>query len=265
MSKMDSVVPVKLDLNARFKFRCHRGIKCYTKCCSGIEILLTPYDILRLKNRLGITSDAFLSRYTQVKIDEKSSHPLVIMKMDDTKDKKCPFVTPEGCTVYSDRPANCRYYPIGQGTLKKKDETGIYEEEFYFFIKEPHCLGYREDREWTVESWRLDQGVDIYDNINREWKSLQLRKNLLGQTELDEKKQALFYIASYNIDSFRSFVFESNFLNLFEIEDSVVDSMRNDEVALMKFGFQYLKFIFMLEKTLTPRNDVIKKKKQEKT
>lgn len=131
MPKMDAVVPTKLTLNTKFKFRCYKGIKCFTKCCSDIDILLTPYDILRLKSRLGLSSGEFLSKYTYVKIDEKSSHPFVILKMMDDKERKCPFVTPEGCIIYTDRPANCRYYPIGQGTLKKAGEKGPEDEDFF--------------------------------------------------------------------------------------------------------------------------------------
>ncbi|MBI5665153.1 MAG: YkgJ family cysteine cluster protein, partial [Nitrospirae bacterium] len=75
MSKLDSVVPEKYTLDTKFKFRCHKGIKCFTHCCSNIEILLTPYDVVRLRKRLGISSGEFLEKYSFIKIDEKSSHP----------------------------------------------------------------------------------------------------------------------------------------------------------------------------------------------
>ncbi|HDH53218.1 MAG TPA: YkgJ family cysteine cluster protein, partial [Nitrospirae bacterium] len=120
MSKMDAVVPTKLSLDAKFKFRCHKGIKCFTMCCSNIEILLTPYDVVRLKKRLKMSSDDFLGMYTFMKIDKNSSHPHAILKMSDNEERTCPFLTDEGCTVYTDRPANCRYYPVGQGTIKKE-------------------------------------------------------------------------------------------------------------------------------------------------
>ncbi len=48
-------MPVQLALDDKFQFRCHKGIACFNKCCENIDIMLTPYDILRLKNRLGIT------------------------------------------------------------------------------------------------------------------------------------------------------------------------------------------------------------------
>lgn len=249
MSKMDNVVTTKLTEKSKFRFRCHKGIACFTRCCRNIDIMITPYDIIRLKNKLGISSEEFLDKYTIVKIDEKSSHPHLFLMMNDDEERTCPFVTSEGCTVYADRPANCRYYPIGQGTLKKEGKDGPEEEEFYFIIKEPHCYGFEEKKGWTVASWKEDQGVDRYDEINREWKALQLRRNLYGQDELDEKKKMQFFMASYNIDKFRDFVFKSNFLNVFDVDEETVDKIRDDEIELLRFGFKYIKYIMMLEET----------------
>lgn len=247
---MDVVVPVKLTLDSKFKFRCHKAIKCFTKCCSNIDILLTPYDILRLKNRLGLYSGEFLSKYTYIKIVEQSSLPHVILKMTDDKERTCPFVTHEGCTVYTDRPANCRYYPIGQGTLKKSGEKGPEDEEFYFFINESHCLGYEDDKKWTIKSWRIDQEVNIYDDMNRDWKAMQLRKNSPSQPELDDNTQAQIYMACYDIDKFRKFVFESRFLDTFDVDKETIKRIKTDESELMKFGFNYVKYILMVEQTL---------------
>jgi len=259
MSKMDVVVPVKLNLNSRFHFRCHKRIECFTKCCSKIDILLTPYDILRMKNRLNLSSGEFLSKYTFIKIDEKSSHPHVMLKMMDNDEKTCPFVTAEGCTIYTDRPVNCRYYPIGQGILRMEAGNGMEDNEFYFFIKEPHCFGYKEDKEWAIKSWQIDQEADKYDEMNREWKSIQLRKNIPGKDELDEKKQAMFYIASYDTDRFRRFVFESRFLDTFDLDKETVERIKTSDIDLMKFGFKYIKYILMLEQTLKVKEGVLEK------
>ncbi len=249
MGKMDAVDPNKLSLDSQFRFRCHKGIQCFTKCCSNIDILLTPYDVVRLKNKLGISSEEFLEKYTYMEIDEKSSHPFAMLQMGDDKERKCQFLTPEGCTVYEDRPANCRYYPIGQGTLQREGKEGPYAEEFYCFVKEPHGIGYNEKKEWTIKTWREDQKVDTYDEINKEWKALQMRKNLPGKG-LDENKQHQFFLASYDMDRFRRFVFESNFLNIFDIDDETVEKMKTDEMELLKLGFKYIKYIMMLEQSL---------------
>ena len=259
LPSMKDVEPGQLSLASRFKFRCHKGIKCFTKCCSNISILLTPYDILRMKKRLGLSSEEFLDQYTIMEIDDKSKQPVVRLKMLDDSEKKCPFVTEEGCTIYEDRPANCRYYPIGQGILRKDSPAGPVNEEFYFFIKEPHCLGYQEDVEWTIQSWKDDQEASLYDEMNRGWKEIQLRRNPMMK-ELDSNRQAQIYTAFYDMDRFRRYVFESRFLEIFEIEQDETDMVKTDDLALMKLGIRYIKFLLMLEEALKVRKEYLKDK-----
>ena len=91
LPSMKDVEPTKLTKNRKFKFRCHKGVKCFTQCCSQINILLTPYDIIRMKNRLGMSSEEFLEKYTTMDIEEKTSHPFVMLKMlDDLKGNRVP-------------------------------------------------------------------------------------------------------------------------------------------------------------------------------
>ncbi|MFP3866738.1 MAG: YkgJ family cysteine cluster protein [Desulfobacteraceae bacterium] len=246
MYSMRDVKPVKLSLTSKFRFKCHPGISCYTQCCGRINIILTPYDIIRLKQRLGLSSGEFLSRYTREEIEERSGLPIVFLKMEDDQDHLCPFVAPQGCTIYADRPAACRYYPVGQGTLQK--EEGI--EEFYFLITEKHCLGFQEDQLWTIESWRQDQQVAQYDEINSEWKAMMLRRDSQSVKAIDRKQQTLFYLASYDLDNFRRYIFNSRFLEVFEVEPETLSAVQNDDVALLKFGCQYLKFILMIEESM---------------
>ncbi|MCX7794064.1 MAG: YkgJ family cysteine cluster protein [Thermodesulfovibrionales bacterium] len=247
---ISAVEPVRYTGKARFKFRCHKDISCFTRCCSRIDIMLTPYDIVVMKNRLKISSSEFLERYTNMIVDEKSSLPCVFLRMD--RDKKCPFVTPEGCSIYEDRPVNCRYYPVGHGIIKKAVDREIVNEEFYFFLKEDHCKGFLEYYEWTIEEWLKDQGVESYDDINREWRLFQLRRNGPGES-IDTKKQSLFYLACYDMDRFRRFIFESGFLNHFDVPESRVELVREDEIELLKLGFDLVKYLLMIEETFNIR------------
>jgi Fe-S-cluster containining protein len=251
MFNMKAVETKHLDEKAKFNFRCYPGIKCFTKCCSNIDIMLTPYDVLRLKNRLEMTSGEFLDKHTMMRIDDKSTQPYAYLKMEG-EEKLCPFLgtVDEGCTVYEDRPVSCRYYPVGQGTLKKREGEDMTHEEFYFFVREPHCKGYEEDTEWTIAGWREDQKSAHWDEMNRGWKEVMMRRNLPGKPGLDEMKQMQFFMASYDLDRFRHYVFDSRFLDLFEIPEDEVKAMREDEVALMKFAFKYVKFLLMMEETL---------------
>lgn len=253
------VEPSRLDPETKFKFRCHPGVPCFTKCCSNIDIMLTPYDVLRLKNRLGISSEEFIEKHTFMRVDDKSNHLYAYLKMDQDEERKCPFLksTEAGCGVYEDRPVSCRYYPIGQGLVKvEKEDKKVDHEEFYFFVREEHCKGYDEPDEWTIDSWRTDQDSKHYDEMNLEWKELLMRRDLPGQAKLDEKKQLQFFMASYDLNRFHRYVFDSRFLEVFDVPADEVEAMRNDEVALMKFGFRYLKYLLLLEESLKMNKDV---------
>ena len=63
--KMANIEPVRLNADSEFQFKCHKGVKCFNQCCRDINIILTPYDIIRLKARLGLSSEEFLTLYTE--------------------------------------------------------------------------------------------------------------------------------------------------------------------------------------------------------
>ena len=262
MFNMKVVEPRELGPDSRFKFKCHKEISCFTHCCSNVDIMLTPYDVLRLKKRLGMSSGEFLDKYTVVRVDKQSSHPYAFLKMQDETARECPFlVVPGGCTVYSDRPVSCRYYPVGQATMKKSDDKGeVCHEEFYFFVKEKHCKGYEEPDEWTIDSWKDDQEITQYDGMNREWKQLLMRRNLPGHPVLNDKKKMLFFMSSYDLDKFRGYVLGSRFLDIFDIPPDEVEEIKTSEEALMKLGFKHLKFILGLEQALNVKQEVLKER-----
>jgi len=238
--RLASIDPVRLRLNSKFVFKCHKGVKCFTKCCRDINIILTPYDIIRLKNRLQLSSEEFLAMYTRPELLEKTDLPVVVLKKMDDDLKSCPFVTDKGCIIYKDRPTTCRYYPLGVASLSHKE--GVDGDEFYFFVHEPHCLGFEEKKEWTVREWRTNQGADIHDDINAGWTDLVVRKRSFPpNVKLMEESKQLFFLVSYNIDKFREFVFESTFLNRYDIDEATVKKIREDEIALLKFGLKWLK------------------------
>ena len=234
--------PVRLTYDDCFKFKCHPGVSCFTKCCRGINIILTPYDVIRLKNRLGLSSGEFLAIYTEPHLLEKTDLPVVTLKLLDDDQSSCPFVRDDGCILYEDRPSACRYYPLGVASLQHKE--GADDEGFFFFVNEPHCKGFEEDCDWTVADWRKDQGVDLRDAVNAEWTDLVVRKRSFPPNiKLTEQAKKMFFMVSYNIDKFREFVFESSFLKRMPVDEQTRRTIGDDEVALLKFGVQWLKNI----------------------
>jgi len=144
--KEQLLVPLR---EGRFRFACHRNVPCFTDCCRDLRLLLTPYDIIRMKKRLRITSREFLDAYTLSDFDQKMGLPVVFLKMNDDEKKACPFVSPEVCGIYEDRPGACRVYPLGRAAQKGGSEEAAREQ--YFMVKENHCLGFNEEKVWEVK------------------------------------------------------------------------------------------------------------------
>lgn len=233
----------KLYPDSTFKFRCHKDVPCFNKCCGELEIFLSPLDVLRIKNSMGTTSSHFLGEYTDIVIPETMFIPLVKLKLDESG--KCRFVSDKGCSIYEDRPLACRYYPLGFGALLNSKAKG---EEFYFMIKEDHCKGFEEDREWTVREWKEDQGIGEYEDANKDWVDIILHKKLkAGTLQPDEKTMHMFFMGSYDIDAFRDFVFGSRFLEVFELDEELLDLIKSNDVELLKFAHRWLKYTLFKE------------------
>ena len=251
--KQSVVVPQQLTRKDKIRFRCYPGIGCFTKCCSGIRINLTPYDIYRLKKRLGMSYHDFLLEYTVPRSIDGTPLPIAVLKMRENEERSCPFVTPDGCTVYTDRPVTCRYYPLGMAIMKKHDKkTG---QDFFIKIKEDHCLGHQEDKEWTIDEWRADQESDLYDEMNNDWMEVVLKAKSLGIVEFGQKSLDLFFMVSANLDMFRDFVFNSNFLSAYELPPEEVKKIRDDELELLKFSLKWLRFTMFGEGDFKVRDD----------
>ncbi|MEE9610865.1 MAG: YkgJ family cysteine cluster protein [Desulfatiglandales bacterium] len=239
----------------QFGFRCHRDIPCFTKCCADLNLILTPYDIVRIKNRLGMSSDAFLEQYTDTRMEEHTRFPLIKLNMNRDKSRRCPFVTREGCSIYEDRPGSCRIYPLGRASLKVDREKETREK--FFIVNEGHCLGFEEGKQWTTEEWMADQGVDEYNAMNDQWLAIITSPKSLGQEKDIPRKIQMFYMASYDLDKFRRFIFESRFFDLFQGDAEKKEKLACDDVELMKFAFDWLNFSLFGEKTIQVKSETI--------
>lgn len=248
----------RLSADANFQFACHPGVSCFNQCCSDVNIFLTPYDVLRLKNHLGISSQEFLDRYTQLVADRKQQLPAVQLRMTETEDKKCHFVDSEkGCTVYENRPWSCRMYPVGQASPKESENN--VDEKFYFILHEEVCQGFEEGKTWTISDWMKDQGVGVYDEFGEMFKEITFHSFFDQGKVLTPQKVEMFFLACYNLDRFKDFIFDTTFLKRFEVEESRLDKIKTDDEALLKFGFDWVKFSLFGEKTIKIKSELLKK------
>ena len=205
-----------LDGSTPIQFRCRKGIACWNACCSNIDITLTPYDILRLSRRLGITTSDFLVKYTfPYEIDPNGIAGVKLKPVDGGS--ACQFMVAEGCSVYEDRPTSCRYYPVAVVSMRRTDENT--DRSSYALVKETHCLGHNEPRTITIADYRKEQGVEEYDDIGRGWRQLILKKKSSGPTIGKPSKRSLqlFFTACYDLDRFREFVNIGPFDEMFAI------------------------------------------------
>jgi uncharacterized protein len=261
------VIPRTFDDSKVIQFQCRKGISCWNACCSNIDISLTPYDILRLKNRFEMDSGLFLQKYTvPYEMDKNSIAGVKLRPVENGT--ACQFMRPEGCSVYEDRPTACRYYPIALLSSRRQDE--YIDREAYAMVKEAHCLGHNEPRELSVADYRKEQGLEKYDELARGWRQLILKKQSSGPTIGKPSKRSLelFFMVCYDLDRFSTFVASDGFNALYDLGDEEMKKILSDDTELMLFGFRFLKQILYGENTIALKQDAVARRKenyQEKT
>jgi len=235
-----------------FRFGCHPGVSCFNQCCGDVNIVLSPFDVLRMKKRLGMSSSDFLDQHALMPIHEDMKTPVVLLRMNDDDHKTCPFLTEGGCGIYSDRPWPCRMYPLGMAAQKDTPD-GWRGERFYFLMKEEACKGWEENGECTVRQWLDDQGVDEYDEWGEHFKELTLHEFFEAGGVLSPEKMHMLFTACYDLDKFREFVFDSTLLQRFEVHEDFVEEMGYSDEALLRFAFLWVRFSVFGEPTVRLR------------
>jgi Fe-S-cluster containining protein len=235
---MDNTV-IPLSLDDAFQFSCSEQVACFNECCRDLNQFLTPYDILRLKRHLGISSQSFLQGYTVQHIGPESGLPIISLKAGGPPALKCPFVTPSGCSVYEDRPSSCRTYPVAR-VISRCRETSQTTERF-MLIKEPHCQGFLQAKTQTVREWIESQGISVYNEMNDGLMEIISLKNRLMPGPLDLKDKRLMYMALYDLDAFRAYLFDRGALEECIIGSEAPPAIETDDVALLKFAFKWIR------------------------
>lgn len=226
-----------VSFNDIFRFTCSKGVPCFNECCKDLNQFLTPYDILRLKNRMGIRSDIFLERYTTQHTGPGSGLPVVTFRTDQASGRKCPFVTSDGCSVYEDRPSSCRAYPLFRVVSRSRESGHITEQ--YILIKEPHCKGFDQGQLQSVKHWIKSQELETYNQMNDLMMEIIALKNRMLPGPLNIKSAHIFHLACYDLDAFRSRIFEKGMSG--DYAPDLLEKAGRDDVSLLQLSLSWLK------------------------
>lgn len=253
------VVPIKLDLDSEIQFHCHKNISCFNACCKNIDITLTPHDIIRLKRSFNMTSSQWVNQFTvPFPMDAHEMPGLKLITKPGSS--ACVFLTEQGCSVYQDRPLACRYYALGSMGVRKQGEAKV--EEVYFVVKEEHCKGHDEPRKLSVREYLEEQGIVEYDQHNRQWRDIILKKRSSGPTvgKPSPRSLQLFDMCSYDIDSFRAFFNSEGFAQVFELSAQEKKALTDDEDKLFQFSCRFLKQVLFGEASIAVKPEAREKR-----
>lgn len=218
-----------------FNFACHPGVPCFTECCKMLELVLTPYDVLRMRRGTGLTSQRLHEQYIIEERGEQDVFPKFYLTMIDDGQASCAFVDKvKGCLIYPHRPGACRAYPLGRAAVRTR--SGELHQHFVL-MKESHCKGFEEPVEQSPARYAADQDLITYNLYNDALASL-IQHDLIRQGRFlpNDAQLGLYTLALYNIDLFRAQI-KTGQLGITGYPGSIMES---DEELLL-FAIDWLK------------------------
>ncbi|MBU4319087.1 MAG: YkgJ family cysteine cluster protein [Proteobacteria bacterium] len=239
----DPMIPLSPDDS--FSFDCSSKIGCFNECCRDLNQFLTPYDVLRIKQVPGMSSSGFLEQYCGQHAGPESGLPVVTLKPADPLTLVCPFVSPDGCTIYQHRPSSCRMYPLMRAVSRSRGSGRL--TEYFALLKESHCMGHEQNQESTVSQWIKNQGLLPYNDMNDKLLEVISLKNRICPGPMDVKTSRFCFMALYDLDPFRRHVFEKSILKDMTLDENLLEKARTDDVALLTLGMEAIKQLILKE------------------
>lgn len=222
----------RIDAKEPFAFQCHPAVACFTRCCHELELALTPYDVLRLRQACGLSSHEVLQRYVITEQTEQDAFPRFYLTMVDDGAGSCVFLGPNGCGIYHHRPSACRTYPLGRATVR----TAQCLEEYFVLLRENYCLGFREPLINTAQSYLQSQDLLIYNRFNDQLAEIIQHERIRQGLRLNEQQSRDFTLALYDLDTFRVQVLTGQCGAIEELS-----TIGHDDEALLSYGLRWIK------------------------
>ena len=227
----------EIDRQESFTFRCHPGVACFNECCRLLELALSPYDVLRLKNNLGLSGREFLERYALIEEDDGGELPQIYLGMVDDGRASCPFVTESGCSVYADRPGACRTYPLGRGAFLGQDGT---PQELFVLLSEPHCQGFSEAQQQNVPEWTDSQDLARYNHYNDLVMAILQHPRCRQAQRFSRRQIDHFLLGLYDLEGLRAAFDQETIALPFNLSPEERQKLAMNDEALLEVGIRWV-------------------------
>ena len=133
-----------------------------------------------------------------------------------------PVCEREGLQVYPHRPWACRMYPLG---MAEPQGPNAALHRFYFLVEEKLCHGHGAGEEHSVREWIGSREPKTTTGCRTPFLEFMSHPGFEKPESLSAAQMAMYYMALYDLDRFRSFVFDTRFLELFEIDETRIEAL----------------------------------------
>lgn len=229
----DQVQPI--DPEETFTFCCHRRITCFTECCRELELALTPYDVLRLRQATALHSARLHERYIIEEQDPSAPFPSFYLTMVDDGRASCVFVRAEGCSIYPHRPGACRAYPLGRGTVKQEN---LLQEQFVL-LRESHCRGFEEAPVQTAQTYMKSQELASYNRFNDLLVEITQHEKIRQGMKPSAEQLRSYRLALFDLDTFREKLHRKEIDIPAALHHQPLDDL--DDESLLEFSMNWFK------------------------
>lgn len=129
------------------------------KCCTNMaqSIVLDPYDVYMLKNRLGQNFQDLLNNgYIELNMVDGLILPNIKMNVKN----ECSFLNEEGrCSIHEERPGICRIFPLGR----------VYDGKgFSYFLQTGQCVR-KNNAKIKVKKWIDTENINENQTFISKW------------------------------------------------------------------------------------------------